>query len=87
MNGVDFPGSNFELVKPEDMTDEQCNSLPAYRGTDEQGFNFIMVAFKPSEKELEALNNGQLVYLKVIGTLFPPVAIFTVDENNNYIPD
>lgn len=83
MYPVNFEGSNFNLVKPENMTDEQCMGLPAMRGVDSNGFNFILVAFKPNYEDLKALQEGRELYLKVIGNRFAPVALYTVDENGN----
>lgn len=82
MYPVNFEGSNFNLVKPENMTDEQCGGLPAMRGVDENGFEYILVAFKPNFEDLKALQEGRELFVKVLGTKFAPIALFTVDENN-----
>lgn len=81
MHGVKFEGATFDLVKPEDMTDEQCTSLPAARGVDQEGFPYILTAFMPNHDDLKALNEGRPLFLKVIGQSFPPVSLFTCDEN------
>lgn len=83
MYPIDFEGANTNLVKPENMTDEQCYSLPAFRGEDENGFKFTLVAFKPNYEDLRALQEGRPLYLKVLGEGFAPVALFTLDENGN----
>lgn len=87
MKGTQFPGWTFDLVKPADMTDEQCSSLPATKGTTQDGFPYILTAFKPSKEDLETLNSGGLVYLQVLGQQFAPVALFTVDKDNNTNPE
>ena len=89
MKGAQFPGWTFDLVKPESMTDEECYSLPATRGTDNNNYPYILTAFKPSPEDLEALNRVELelVYLKVLGTQFAPVALFTVNENGECNPE
>lgn len=81
MHGVNFEGATFDLLKPDNMTDEQCLSLPAHKGIDANGFPFILTAFMPNHEDLKALNEGRPLYLKVIGTTFQPVALFTCDEN------
>jgi len=81
MRGVKFEGATFDLVKPKDMTDEQCLPLPAMRGVDANGFPFILTAFEPNHEDLKALQEGRPLFLKVIGNAFPPVALFTCDEN------
>lgn len=80
MTPTDFEGANINLVKPENMTDEQCGSLPAFRGQDENGFTFNLVAFKPSAEDLEAFKEGRPLYVKVLGENFAPIALFTVNE-------
>jgi hypothetical protein len=87
MKGTKFPRATFDLIKPDNMTGEQCNSLPATRGIDANGFNYILTAFKPSEDDIEAIKRGELVYLKVLGTVFSPVALFTLDEEGNCNPE
>lgn len=83
MHGVKFEGATFDLVKPNDMTDEQCNSLPAAAGIDCNGFPYILTAFKPNIDDMKALQEGRPLFLKVIGTSFSPVALYTLDENGN----
>jgi hypothetical protein len=81
---------NITLVKPEKTTDEECYELRAMRGEmefgkDENGqpqmVTFHLVGFYPSKEDLEALNAGRGFYLRILGGGFPPVALFTVDEN------
>lgn len=81
MKGTNFVGATFDLVKPSDMTDEQCYSLPATTGTTEDGFPYILVAFEPSPEDIIALNNGGKLFVRVLGQQFAPLALFTVDEN------
>lgn len=87
MKGTTFPGATFDLVKPESMTDEQCYSLPAARGVDNNNFPYILTAFKPSKEDIEAINRGEPIYLKVLGTQFAPVALYTVDEKGDCNPE
>ena len=81
MKGIKFEGATFDLIKPNNMTDEQCNSLPATRGVDNNGFEYILTAFQPSEEDIKAFNEGRPLYLKVIGTSFAPVSLYTLNEN------
>jgi hypothetical protein len=81
MYPTDFEGSNTNLTKPSDMTDEQCFSLPAEKNVDSQGFPYFLTAWMPNKEDVEALVAGRPLFLKVIGQGFPPVALFTVDEN------
>lgn len=89
---VDFEGSNLDLGKPPQMTDEECASIRAYKATaPERGFAgveagtdypFILTAWMPSKEDLEALNAGRPLWLRVLSFKHPPVALFTLDEKN-----
>lgn len=81
MRPVEFPGS-VEIKKPSDMTDEQCSSAWASAGIDEDGFPYCMTAWMPNYEDIKAMNEGRPVYVKVIGKHLPPMALFTIDENN-----
>lgn len=77
---IKFEGVNTNLGKPDNMTDEECLGLPAQRGVDGSGFPYFLTGWMPNKEDLEALNRGEPIYLKVIGNGFPPVAMFTVDQ-------
>lgn len=81
MHPVEFEGS-IEIKKPGNMTDEQCYSLWATAGIDAAGFPYYMTAWKPSYEDIQAINRGEPVYVKVLGKQLPPMALFTLDENN-----
>lgn len=78
---IDFEGTNIELRKPDEMTDEQCMSVRAYRGADADGFNFTLLAWQPNKEDIEAINAGRPIMLKIIGHTMPPVCVYTYDEN------
>lgn len=80
---IDFEGSNLTLVKPANMTDEQCASLFAYKGVDNDGFGFILTVWQPSKEDIEAVKAGRPICVKVVSESFPPMAIYTTDENLN----
>lgn len=80
MQPVNFEGA-VEIKKPASMTDEQCMSVYAAKGVDEAGFPFFLEAWKPSFEDLQALNRGEPVYIKIISQGLPPIAVFTLDEN------
>lgn len=80
MHPVQFEGS-FEIKKPEGMKDEECSSIWASKGVDEAGYPYFLEAWKPSYEDLQALNRGEPVYLKIVSNGLPPVAMFTLDQN------
>lgn len=81
MSPINFDGVNIDLIKPDDMSDEACLSLPAERGTDDSGLPYFLTAWVPNYEDLKALKEGRPLYLKMIGYTFQPVCLFTVDEN------
>lgn len=85
---IDFPGKNFTFTKPTDMTDEQCSSLPVYKGNTIDGMPVIISAWKPNYEDIQAINRGEPIYLTIIGHGMPPVSLdtenpFTIQNNNN----
>lgn len=80
MRTVQFPGS-IEIKKPENMLDEQCISAWCTSGIDADGFPYYMTAWEPNYEDLQALKEGRPIYVKVVGTHLPPMALFTLDEN------
>lgn len=80
MRAIEFEGYNVILGKPDAMTDEQCLPLHAYRDIDTDGFPFILSVWQPSKEDIEAINAGRPVLLKICGQIMPPVALFTTNE-------
>lgn len=80
MQPVEFPGS-IEIKKPANMDDEHCASAWAVVGVDDLGYPYYMTAWKPSYEDLQAINRGEPIYVKVLSMQLPPMALFTLDEN------
>lgn len=53
-----------------------------YMDTDVEGFDFFLTAWKPSYEDIQAINRGEPIYIKTISQGLPPMAVFTMDENN-----
>lgn len=41
---IDFEGTNIELLKPKDWSDEKCMSVRAYKGIDVDGVPYYLTA-------------------------------------------
>lgn len=54
----------------------------AYTDVDEEQYRYFLTAWKPSYEDLQALNRGEPVYIKTLSNGLPPMALFTLDENN-----
>ena len=74
---VDFKEANFTFNKPSDMTDEQCSSLRVFKGQYSDGMPCIISKWQPNKEDIEAINNGEGIYLSITGHGMPPVSIFT----------
>jgi hypothetical protein len=53
-----------------------------YAGVDQEDFPFYMTAWQPNKEDLEALNAGRPIYIKTLSKQLPPMAVFTLNENN-----
>lgn len=79
---VTFNEANFTFGKPPSMSDEQCASLHVFRGSapiDEQGtlMPVVISKWQPSREDIDAINNGEPIWLSITGTGMPPVSLFT----------
>lgn len=79
MRPIDFPEKNMELMKPKSMTEEQCGSLPVYRGIDRDGVPVFISCFKLDSEELLKIMETGKVWLRIYGEAHPPVSL---DVNN-----
>ena len=85
MRPINFEGANTNCTKPEGMTDDQCGTLPTEQGTTHDGFKNSNSCWMPNEKDIEAILAGKPVWLQVLGAQ-PPVALFTINDNNEVNP-
>lgn len=52
-----------------------------YAGIDTENFPYYMTAWQPNKEDIEAINRGEPIYVKVLSQQLPPMALFTLDEN------
>lgn len=81
MKPVNFEGSNQIFTTPKGMTTDQCGNLHAFKGLTDDGFPYILTCWQPSEKDIEAIINGQPVVVQVISTSFAPMSLWTMNED------
>lgn len=78
-----FPESNFTFEKPKDMSDEECMSLPVWKGSSapdpDTGNQFPMIisCWKLSYEDLQEIQKTGCVWLSITGHGMPPVSVFT----------
>lgn len=68
MEAITFPQQNVTFTKPESMTDEECGSLPAYRGEGQ-----IISCWKLSPEDLNKVQETGIIWLSIVGSQQPPV--------------
>lgn len=78
MKPVDFPESNLTLIKPDNMTDEECSSLKVWRGE-----GMFVSCWEPTSEELAEINKTGKIWLSVWGDTTPPIAAMGI---NPFLP-
>lgn len=53
-----------------------------YAGIDTDQFPYYLTAWQPNNEDIEAINQGRPVYVKTLSKQLPPMALFTLNENN-----
>lgn len=82
MEPVKFKQANIAYTKPSNMTDEQCGTLPVYRGMMQyDGYSLAVCLSKwmPTPWEKEAIANGEGVYLEISVPQQPVCRVFVGD--------
>ena len=82
-----FPEANHRFGPPEDMTESQVATIPAFVGETRvgscDGSPCVVVAWKPDARELAALNEGAPIFLTVLGGLPPHFLSTNFQEATN----
>lgn len=95
MLAINFEGAR-EIGKPKNMTDEECSSLAilqSYSERPEVRPEFVMVGetegppypftlscWQPSKEDIEAVNAGRPVWVRILTHTVHPIGLFTTDE-------
>lgn len=76
-----FPAANKHFKAPPDFAESQVRTVPAYIGTIKggscDGQNITVVAWRPTEEELHALNEGAAVHVTWFGLGLVPHMLTT----------
>lgn len=76
MRPTQHPSNNAVLGAPPGATIDECRALPITRILYQPGNSAAVVSYwQPTAEQLELLNAGKPVWLSVMGTTHPPVAI------------
>lgn len=74
IKGVSFTDQTQELGKPENMTEEECYSLPIKRTTNGE-WPAIESVWEIPEEDLKIIIESKRIRLGIIGNGMPPVYI------------
>ena len=80
---IDFEGTNMTFNKPEGWKDEECIDVRAFVGVDNAGHPFTLIGLQPSKEDIEAINAGRPIMVKLCMQGMVPIAVYTFDENYN----
>jgi hypothetical protein len=69
---IKFEEQNFEYKKPENMTEDECGSLPCYIWD-----GGVISKWKFSDGEIEQIKENGFVFVNTFGIPPQPIAIFT----------
>lgn len=72
MKPVEFSEQNIIFTKPESMTDEECGSMPAFKG---QGH--IVCCWQLNAEEIEEVRKTGLIWVDIISNAQPPICLRT----------
>lgn len=72
-----FEQVNKVFGKPDNMTDEECMSLPVYQGKYSDGWPCIISCWKFSKEDIEEIQRTGCIWLSITGNSMPPVSLYT----------
>lgn len=74
---AEFDQANFTFTKPANMTDEECASLPVFKGQDTNGLPVIISKWRFNKEDLEIIAETGEIWLQIVGDGMPPVSLYT----------
>lgn len=81
---ISFPESNRIFAAPNELDEQQCKSIAAYVGevtvNSCDGARLVVTAWKPDEREIEAIKNGAPIFFSCIGGLPPHFLTTSFEE-------
>ena len=72
MKPIKFSEQNVTFTKPDNMTDEECSSLPVFQNDSQ-----IISCWQLDDTDRQRLLDGGVIWLHVIATFQPPVLVST----------
>lgn len=79
MQPINFPGAKV-VGKPQSMSDEECMSVYAMALIDPAGFGCYLECWQPSYEDIQAINRGEPIWIRIYSTGLPPISIYTMNE-------
>lgn len=82
-----FPECNKTYGPPSDLEESQCFSIPAFEhevvGGSCDGVKQVIVAWKPTEQELQKIIEGNPIFISMMGGLAPHYPSMSFQEATN----
>lgn len=73
MTPTEFEQQNSNFIHPEGLEESQVATIPAYsadlQGGSLDGVRVVVVAWKPSQEEIQAIASGSPIFLTCLGGL------------------
>ncbi len=88
MISLKHPFCNTALTPPLGMTEDECRTLHIYRElpTEEQPHHAVTSFWTPEPAELETLNSGGSVMLRILGHTHPPLSMRVSPHHEGAVP-
>lgn len=87
MTAVTFPEANTKFCAPDDLSEAQCQTIPAFSGKVSggsiDGAAIVVVAWQPSPAEIEQIGQGKPIFLSCVGGLPPHFLCTSFQEASN----
>lgn len=80
---ADFPQSNYVYEKPNNVSDELCVNLPAWKGVAENdgddSLPIIISCWRFNKEDLETIQRTGQIWISIMSDNLPPIALQTVN--------
>lgn len=77
---VNFPGANITLSNPNEVNDPNVlDNIPAlYMRDTYTGMPCFIMAWQPSKEDIDAINSGQPIWVKILAAMMPQYGLLTM---------
>jgi len=73
MTPCTFPEMNLQLIKPDNMEEAECSSLPVYQGSVLDGWPTVTSCWQLTTEEIDQILRTRRLWITVVGRSAPPL--------------